>query len=52
MQSVAASLKRLKTAYLDLRWVHAYDYLTTIKEMMCTLADLVRADKGPKDHLW
>ena len=45
VQSVEASLKRLKTDYIDLLWVHAYDYLTPIEEMMRALDDLVRAGK-------
>ncbi len=45
VQSVEASLKRLQTDYIDLLWVHAYDYLTPIEEMMRALDDLVRAGK-------
>ena len=45
VQSVEKSLKRLKTDYIDLLWVHAYDYLTPIEEMMRALDDLVRAGK-------
>lgn len=45
VQSVEQSLKRLKTGYIDLLWVHAYDYLTPIEEMMRSLDDLVRAGK-------
>jgi aryl-alcohol dehydrogenase-like predicted oxidoreductase len=45
MQSVEASLKRLDTDYIDLLWVHAYDYLTPIDEMMRALDDLVRQGK-------
>ncbi len=45
VQSVEASLRRLKTDYIDLLWVHAYDYLTPIEEMMRALDDLVRAGK-------
>ena len=44
-QSVEQSLQRLKTDYIDLLWVHAYDYLTPIEEMMRALDDLVRAGK-------
>ncbi len=45
VQSVEASLRRLKTDYIDLLWVHAYDYLTPVEEMMRALDDLVRAGK-------
>jgi len=45
MQSVEASLKRLKTDYIDLLWVHAWDYMTPVEEVMRGLDDLVRAGK-------
>lgn len=45
MDSVHASLKRLKTDYIDLYWVHARDYLTPIEEVMRGLDDLVRQGK-------
>lgn len=45
VQSVEKSLRRLKTDHIDLLWVHAYDYLTPIEEMMRALDDLVRAGK-------
>ncbi len=45
MDSVHASLKRLKTDYIDLYWVHARDYLTPIDEVMRGLDDLVRQGK-------
>lgn len=45
VQSVEQSLKRLNTDYIDLLWVHAYDYLTPIDEMMRALDDLVRQGK-------
>ena len=45
VQSVEASLKRLKTDYIDLLWVHAYDFLTPVEEMMRALDDLVRQGK-------
>jgi aryl-alcohol dehydrogenase-like predicted oxidoreductase len=44
-QSVEASLKRLNTDYIDLLWVHAYDFLTPIEETMRALDDLVRQGK-------
>jgi aryl-alcohol dehydrogenase-like predicted oxidoreductase len=45
MDSVHASLKRLKTDYIDLYWVHARDFLTPIEEVMRALDDLVRQGK-------
>jgi aryl-alcohol dehydrogenase-like predicted oxidoreductase len=44
-QSVEASLRRLRTDYLDLLWVHAWDYTTPVEEVMRGLDDLVRAGK-------
>ena len=45
VQSVHNSLKRLDTDYIDLLWVHAYDLLTPVDEMMRSLDDLVRQGK-------
>ena len=45
MQSVDASLKRLRTDYIDLYWVHARDFTTPIEEVMRSLDDLVRQGK-------
>ena len=45
MQSVNASLKRLNTEYLDLLWVHAWDFTTPIEEVLRGLDDLVRQGK-------
>jgi aryl-alcohol dehydrogenase-like predicted oxidoreductase len=45
VQSLEASLKRLKLDYVDVFWVHAYDGLTPIKETMRALDDVVRAGK-------
>ena len=41
--SVQASLRRLRTDYLDVLWVHAWDYTTPVEEVMRALDDLVRA---------
>jgi len=43
--SVEASLRRLRTDYLDLLWVHAWDYTTPVEEVMRALDDLVSAGK-------
>jgi aryl-alcohol dehydrogenase-like predicted oxidoreductase len=45
MQSVEASLKRLRTDYIDLYWVHIWDHITPVEEVMRGLDDLVRAGK-------
>jgi aryl-alcohol dehydrogenase-like predicted oxidoreductase len=45
MQAVEASLKRLRTDYIDLYWVHIWDQLTPVEEVMRGLDDLVRAAK-------
>ena len=44
-QSVDASLKRLETGYIDLLWVHAWDYMTPIEELMRSLDDIIRSGK-------
>ncbi len=45
MRSVHASLKRLDTDYIDLLWVHAWDFTTGVEEVMRGLDDLVRSGK-------
>ncbi len=44
-RALEGSLRRLKTDYLDLYWLHAWDGLTPVEEVMATLTDLVRAGK-------
>jgi aryl-alcohol dehydrogenase-like predicted oxidoreductase len=46
VQSLEASLKRLGTGYVDLLWVHAWDHLTPVEEVMRGLDDVVRAGKA------
>ena len=45
VQSLEASLERLGTDYIDLYWVHAWDPMTPIEEVMRALDDVVRAGK-------
>jgi aryl-alcohol dehydrogenase-like predicted oxidoreductase len=45
MQAAEASLKRLHTDYIDLYWVHIWDQITPVEEVMRGLDDLVRAGK-------
>lgn len=45
VQAVEASLRRLKTEYIDLYWLHAWDFLTPVDEIMRAFDDLVRQGK-------
>ncbi len=45
MDSIDASLRRLGTDYVDLYYIHRWDYETPIEETMATLDDLVRMGK-------
>ena len=44
-QSLESSLRRLQTDYVDLYWLHAWDMVTPVEEVLQTLGDLVRAGK-------
>jgi len=45
VQSLESSLKRLQMDYVDLLWLHCWDYTTPVEEVMRGLDDLVRAGK-------
>ena len=45
VQSLDASLRRLGTDYVDILWLHAWDYLTSPEEIMRAFDDQVRAGK-------
>ena len=45
MQAVEHSLKRLDTDYIDILYVHAWDYTTPVDEVMRAMDDLVRQGK-------
>src|SRR5262249_32704879 len=45
MQAIEGSLRRLKTDYIDLYWMHIWDQMTPPDEVMRAFDDLVRQGK-------
>ena len=44
-RALEGSLRRLQTEYIDLYWLHAWDTVTPVEEVVSTLDDLVRQGK-------
>jgi aryl-alcohol dehydrogenase-like predicted oxidoreductase len=44
-RAIDASLKRLNTDYIDLYWLHAWDKVTPVEEVLSTIDALVKAGK-------
>jgi aryl-alcohol dehydrogenase-like predicted oxidoreductase len=44
-QALETSLRRLRTEYIDLYWVHAWDHVTPLEELTRVLDEAVRAGK-------
>ena len=44
-RALEGSLRRLATDYIDLYWLHAWDTITPVEEVLGTMDDLVRAGK-------
>jgi len=44
-RALESSLRRLRTDYVDLYWMHLWDRLTPVEEVVQSLGDLVRAGK-------
>jgi aryl-alcohol dehydrogenase-like predicted oxidoreductase len=44
-RAIEGSLKRLQTDYIDLYWLHAWDMMTPVEEVLSTIDALTRAGK-------
>ena len=44
-RALEGSLRRLRTDYIDLYWLHAWDTVTPVEEVVASLSDLVRQGK-------
>lgn len=44
-RALEGSLRRLKTDYVDLYWMHVWDGVTPVEELLSTMNDLVRSGK-------
>ena len=45
MAALEASMRRLKTDYIDLYWAHVWDSVTPPEELLATMSNLVRSGK-------
>ena len=45
-RALEGSLRRLKTDYVDLYWMHVWDMITPVEEVVDTLTTLVRSGKN------
>ena len=45
VENLDASLKRLNMSYVDILYVHVYEYRTPVEEIMRSLDDVVRSGK-------
>lgn len=45
VESLNASLKRLNTDYIDLYWLHIWDFMTPVEEVLRAFDDMVHAGK-------
>jgi aryl-alcohol dehydrogenase-like predicted oxidoreductase len=50
MEALNASLKRLGTEYVDLYWMHVWDELTPVEEVMRAFDDMVRGQSPLYRH--
>ncbi len=44
-RAIEGSLRRLQTDYIDLYWMHAWDMVTPVEEVLQSLGDLMRVGK-------